>query len=508
LKKELIMSDNRTLIVKLKDFAGQQVTLSGWVYQARSSGKVQFIILRDGSGLCQCVVEKGKIPDDVFDKLEHLGQESSLTITGLVRKEDRSVGGYELAVTNAQVIHATTDYPITPKKHGVDFLLKHRHLHLRSQRQWCIGKIRHTVIDAIRRFFNDNGFTLVDTPILMSAAGEEEQSLFEVDYFGSTLFLTQTGQLHLECAAAAFGKAYCFGPTFRAEKSKTRRHLTEFWMVEPEVAFIDLPGLLELAENFVSNIVSRVLQDNKPQLEALGADIAGLENIKPPFYRLTYTESVEILRGEKTVKFMAEQLIQLKQQKETTEKRITELEAEQTGQIKQWKRDKNAAELITLRADLEEINIKIENNPKHAKLAAEFQWGKDLGGSDETIISLMHNRPVFVTHYPREAKAFYMKTDRDNNKVVQNFDMLAPKGFGEIIGGSVREDDHALLLKRIDEMGLKRESYDWYLDLRKYGSVPHGGFGLGVERTVAWLTGESHIRQCIPFPRMMDKIYI
>ncbi|MBE3144148.1 MAG: asparagine--tRNA ligase, partial [Planctomycetes bacterium] len=323
-----------------------------------------------------------------------------------------------------------------------------------------------------------------------------------------------TGQLHLECAAAAFGKVYCFGPTFRAEKSKTRRHLTEFWMVEPEVAFIDLPGLLELAENFVSNIVSRVLQDNKPQLETIGADIAGLENIKLPFYRLTYTQAVEILKGEKTVKFMAEQLTQLKQQKETIEKRIVELDTEQAGQIKQWKRDKNAAELIALRSDLEEINIKIENNPKHAKLAAEFQWGKDLGGSDETIISLMHNRPVFVTHYPREAKAFYMKTDlsaganRDNNKVVQNFDMLAPKGFGEIIGGSVREDDHALLLKRIDEMGLKRENYDWYLDLRKYGSVPHGGFGLGVERTVAWLTGESHIRQCIAFPRMMDKVYI
>jgi asparaginyl-tRNA synthetase len=498
----------KTYISQLKDFTSQEVTLSGWVYQARSSGKVQFIILRDGSGLCQCVVEKGKVPDDVFDMLEHLGQESSLTITGLVRAEPRSVGGYELAVTNAEIIHATTDYPITPKEHGVDFLLKHRHLHLRSQRQWCIGKIRHTVIDAIRRFFNDNGFTLVDTPILMSAAGEEEQSLFEVDYFGSPLFLTQTGQLHLECAAAAFGKVYCFGPTFRAEKSKTRRHLTEFWMVEPEVAFIELDGLLELAENFVSSIVSRVLKDNKPQLETLGANLAALVNIKPPFYRLTYTQAVETLKGEKTVRFMAEQLTQLKQHKETIEKRIAELETEQSGQIKQWKRDKNASELIALRSDIEEIAIKIENNPRHAKLAAEFQWGKDLGGSDETIISMMHDRPVFVTHYPKQAKAFYMKNDRDNNKVVQNFDMLAPNGFGEIIGGSVREDDYDLLLSRIDEMGLKRDNYSWYLDLRKYGSFPHGGFGLGVERTIAWITGEPHIRQCIPFPRMMDKVYI
>jgi asparaginyl-tRNA synthetase len=501
-------SGNRVNISGLKDQIGQEVTLAGWVYQARSSGKVQFIILRDGTGLCQCVVEKGKVPDDIFDKLEHLGQESSLTITGVVRKDDRSVGGYELAVTNAEVIHATADYPITPKEHGIDFLLKHRHLHLRSQRQWCIGKIRHTVVDAIRRFFNDNGFTLIDTPILMAAAGEEEQTLFEIDYFGSPLYLTQTGQLHLECAAASFGKVYCFGPTFRAEKSKTRRHLTEFWMVEPEVAFIDLDGLLELAENFVSYIVARVLQDNKVQLETLGSDIAGLENIKPPFYRLTYTEAVEVLTSEKAAKFMAEQLTQLKQQKATIEKRIAELETEQTGQIKQWKRDKNAAELIALRSDLEEMDTRIENNPKHAQSAAEFRWGKDLGGSDETIISQMHDKPVFVTHYPRAAKAFYMKTDRSNDKVVLNFDMLAPKGFGEIIGGSVREDDYDMLLKRIEGQGLKRESYDWYLDLRKYGSVPHGGFGLGVERTIAWITGEPHIRQCIAFPRMMDKVYI
>lgn len=501
-------NNNNTYIVKLKDFIGQQVTLAGWVYQARSSGKVQFIILRDGTGLCQCVVEKGKLPDEVFDKLEHLGQESSLTITGIVRAEPRSVGGYELAATNAEIIYPTTDYPITPKEHGIDFLLKHRHLHLRSQRQWCIGKIRHTVVDAIRRFFNDNGFTLIDTPILMAAAGEEEQTLFEIDYFGTPLYLTQTGQLHLECAAAAFGKVYCFGPTFRAEKSKTRRHLTEFWMVEPEVAFIDLDGLLELAENFVSSIVTRVLQDNRSHLETLGADIASLENIKPPFYRLTYSQAVEILTGEKTAKFMTEQLTQLNQQKEIIEKRITGLEAEQTGQIKQWKRDKNAAELIALRSDLEELCLKIENNPKHAKLAAEFQWGKDLGGSDETIISQMHDRPVFVTHYPKKAKAFYMKTDRADDRVVLNFDMLAPRGFGEIIGGSVREDDYYMLVHRIEEKGLKRENYDWYLDLRKYGSVPHGGFGLGVERTIAWLTAEPHIRQCIAFPRMMDKVYI
>jgi len=498
----------KTTIDCLGQFEGKEVTLSGWLYNSRGSGKVQFLIIRDGTGLCQCIVEKGKVSDELFEQLKHLGQESSLAVTGLVRADERSVGGYELAVTDAKIIAPATDYPISPKSHGIDFLLKHRHLHLRSQSQWCIGKIRHTVIDAIRRFFNDNGFTLVDTPILTAAAGEEEQSLFEVDYFGEPVFLTQTGQLHLESAAMSYGKVYCFGPTFRAEKSKTRRHLTEFWMVEPEVAFIELDGLLELAENFVSSIVTRVLRDNKSQLEAIGADIPALEKIKPPFYRLTYTEASEILTSQRAKDFLAGQLEEFKNQKQQIESRIAQLEEEQKGQIKQWKRDKNAAELIELRSELAEVDTKIENNPKHAQLAADFRWGKDLGGSDETIISQMHDKPIFVTHYPKQAKAFYMKTDRDNEDVVLNFDCLAPAGFGEVIGGSIREDDHDRLVERIKQQELKKENYDWYLDLRKYGSVPHGGFGLGVERTVAWITGQKHIRQCIPFPRMMDKVYI
>jgi asparaginyl-tRNA synthetase len=501
-------NSNAVYIERLKDHMGQEVTLKGWLYNSRASGKVQFLIIRDGTGLCQCVAEKGKVHDELFEQLGHLGQESSLSVTGLVRAEERSVGGYELAVTDAQIISPAMDYPITPKSHGIDFLLRHRHLHLRSQGQWCIGKIRHTVIDAVRRFFNDNGFTLVDTPILTATAGEEEQTLFEVDYFGSPLHLTQTGQLHLEAAAMSFGRVYCFGPTFRAEKSKTRRHLTEFWMVEPEVAFIELDGLLELAENFVSSIVGRVLQDNRSQLESVGADIASLEKIKPPFYRLTYTQAVDILTSQKTRDFLAHELEELNSQKQQLEGKIAQLEEEQKGQIKQWKRDKNAAELIDLRAELAEVDTRIENNPKHAQLAAEFRWGKDLGGSDETIISRMHDKPVFVTHYPKQAKAFYMKADRSNEDVVLNFDMLAPAGFGEIIGGSVREDDYDRLVARINEQGLKIENYDWYLDLRKYGSVPHGGFGLGIERTIAWLAAQKHIRQCIPFPRMMDKVYI
>ena len=499
---------NYTTIDSLLQHENQEVTLAGWLYNRRGSGKVQFMIIRDGTGLCQCIVEKGKIPDELFEQLKHLGQESSLTVTGTVRAEQRSVGGYELAVTDAKIISSCEGYPITPKSHGIDFLLKNRHLHLRSHLQWCIGKIRHTVIDAVRRFFNDNGFTLIDTPIITAIAGEEQQSLFEVDYFGSPLHLTQTGQLHLESAAMSYGKVYCFGPTFRAEKSKTRRHLTEFWMVEPEVAFIELDGLLELAENFVSSIVSRVLQHNRGQLETLGANIDALEKIKPPFYRLTYTECVEILTSDKTKDFLTNQLQELREQKKKIESRIAELEEQQTGQIKQWQRDKNAAELIELRSTLSETDTKIENNPKHAQLAADFQWGKDLGGSDETIISQMHDKPVFVTHYPKEAKAFYMKADRENEKVVLNFDLLAPAGFGEIIGGSVREDDYDRLVARIKEQGLSTQNYEWYLDLRKYGSVPHGGFGLGIERTVAWLTDQKHIRQCIPFPRMMDKVYI
>jgi len=497
-----------TTINALGQFVDSEVELYGWLYRGRSSGKIQFLMLRDGTGLCQCIVEKGKIPDELFDALKRLGQESSLCVTGQVRADARSVSGHELAVTGARIISPAQDYPITPKAHGVEFLMKNRHLHLRSQRQWAIGKIRHTVIDAIRQFFNHNGFILVDTPIFTTVAGEEVGSLFEVDYFGEPIHLTQTGQLYLESAAMSYGKVYCFGPTFRAEKSKTRRHLTEFWMVEPEVAFIDLPGLLELGENFISSIVERVLSDNSEQLETLGVDITALEKIKAPFYRLTYTEAVDILTSDRARDFQAQQLTQLQARKQEIDARITEIEQQLGGSLKQWKKDKLSAELIELRSELTETETRIENNPKHAELAANFKWGKDLGGSDETIISLMHDKPVFVTHYPRDAKAFYMKTDRANEKVVENFDLLAPAGFGEIIGGSVREDDYDYLLKRVHEEGLTPDNYDWYLDLRKYGSVPHGGFGLGVERTVAWIAGQKHIRQCIPFPRMMDKVYI
>lgn len=496
-------------ISELQGYVKQEVTLSGWLYKNRPSGKVQFLMLRDGSGLCQCVIEKDKLPEELYDQVKHLGQESSLSLTGLVRQEPRSPGGVELAVTAVQIHSPAVDYPITPKEHGIDFLLKNRHLHLRSQKPWCIGRIRHTVIDAIRRFFNDNGFILVDTPIFTTIAGEGEQTLFEVDYFGQPLHLAQTGQLYLESAAMSFGKVYCFGPTFRAEKSKTRRHLTEFWMVEPEVAYIDLSGLLDLAEDFVFSIVQRVLKDNRSELETLGTNLAALEALQKPFIRLTYSEVVDILTSDRTKTFMAEQLTRFQSEKEALELELSEIEAAQAkGGLKKWQQEKNAQRVLQIRSELAELQVKIENNPKHAQLAADFCWGKDLGGSDETIISQMYDRPIFVTHYPKAAKAFYMKADRTDDRVVENFDLLAPAGFGEIIGGSVREDDHERVLARIDEEGYNPDSYQWYLDLRKYGSVPHGGFGLGVERTVAWLTGEKHIRQCIAFPRLMDKVYL
>lgn len=501
------MCTTRTVrIAELKDLVGQQARINGWLYHARSTGKVLFLVVRDGTGLCQCVVEKGKVDDALFWQLDHLAQESSLQVIGLVRAEPRGPGGVEIGVTGASLIGPSSGYPITPKSHGIDFLMQHRHLHLRSRLPWCIARVRHTVVDAIRGYFNEMGFTLVDTPIITTIAGEEVGSLFRLDYFGQQVALTQTGQLYLEAAAASLGRVYCFGPTFRAEKSKTRRHLAEFWMVEPEVAFIDLAGLMDLAEGLVFHVVDRVLRDNRPELETIGADMAALEKVRPPFYRLTYSEVAEILRSDRTRQFMDMQLQRLQFERQKAICRIRELESMMDKDTKQWQKDKAAAELIDLGGELVEIEAKIENNPKHAALAANFQWGKDLGGSDETIISQMFDKPVFVTHYPRQAKAFYMRQDRTDGRVVENFDLLAPGGFGEIIGGSMREEDYDLLVARMKEEGLDPDQYWWYLDLRRYGTFPHGGFGLGLERTVAWITGQRHVRQCIAFPRTMDKL--
>jgi asparaginyl-tRNA synthetase len=501
------METPKTTISGLCDYVGKTVTLRGWVHKSRSSGKVAFIVLRDGTGLCQCVIEKAEGKEGRFEELRKLGQESSLDLTGEVVADERSVGGHELRVSDARVIQAASDYPITPKPHGIEFLMRHRHLWFRSERQWHILRIRATVIDAIRTYFNSHGFLLIDTPIFAPAAGEGSQTLFQVDYFGEPVYLAQTGQLYLEAACMAHRKVYCFGPTFRAEKSKTRRHLTEFWMVEPEVAFATLDDLVDLAEDFICSLVQRVLRDHREELIELGRDVSDLDAVRKPFYRMTYSGAAELLRGPKARQLLEKDLETKNARAAELGARIEELEAAARGGGKQWQKDKAAAEAIECREERAELEEQIHNIPHHVELAANFQWGGDLGGSDETIISRMHDRPVFVTHYPKQVKAFYMREDRNDPRVIEGFDLLAPQGFGEIIGGSAREEDYDRLVARIEHDGLPKADYEWYLDLRRYGSVPHGGFGLGVERTVAWLCGLKHIRETVPFARMMGRFY-
>jgi len=494
-------------INRLCDHIGQTVMLQGWVYRSRASGKIVFIIVRDGTGRCQCVLEKTEQTDAFFDQAKKISQESALEVSGQVVADERAVGGYELKINQLRIIHAASDYPITSKPHGIDFLMKYRHLWFRSQRQWHILRIRATVVDQIRRFFNERGYVLIDTPIFAPAAGEGAQTLFQVNYFGDEVFLAQTGQLYLEAACMAHRKVYCFGPTFRAEKSKTRRHLTEFWMVEPEIAFATLDDVLDLAEDFVCSIVKRVREDHRADLAELGRCVDDLEAVRKPFHRITYTQAAELLREPGTKEFLVDDLNVKKARVAELDHKIAELEGAAQSGAKQWKKDKAAAEAIDAREERADLQEQIGNIPHHMELAANFEWGGDLGGSDETIISRLHDRPVFVTHYPKHCKAFYMREDRNDQRVVENFDLLAPRGFGEIIGGSAREEDYDRLLARIKHDGLARHDYEWYLDLRRYGSVPHGGFGLGVERTIAWLCGLKHIREAVPFPRMMGKFY-
>ena len=494
-------------IDQMRHNVGKKIELKGWLYNSRSGGKVLFLVLRDGTGLCQAVFEKSEANSDLFARVKHLGQESAITLVGTVREEPRSVGGFELAVEDVNIIHETTDYPITPKSHGIDFLMKNRHLHLRSQRQWAIARIRHTIIDAIRTYFNSNGFTLVDTPIFSPSAGEEEQTLFNVDYFGEDVALAQTGQLYVETAAMSLGKVYCFGPTFRAEKSKTRRHLTEFWMVEPEICYIDLNDLMSVGEGLICSIIDASLANCKHELDILQRDLTDLEKIKPPFAQLSYREAVDMLHSSQVSEWMDSQFHEKNNEKQQLEEQISQWTAEQESAKKQWQKDKLSAQIIAANSQIAELTEQIENIPKHKELAQNFSYGKDLGGSDETIISMQFDTPVFVHRYPKEVKAFYMKPDPDDQSVVLNFDCLAPQGYGEIIGGSMREESYQALHDRIVQLGFDPDNYSWYLDLRKYGSVPHGGFGLGVERTVAWITGVKHIRECIAYPRMMGRVY-
>ncbi|GIR30290.1 MAG: asparagine--tRNA ligase [Candidatus Neomarinimicrobiota bacterium] len=427
-------------VVNIKDldqFENQEVELRGWVYNIRSIGKIWFVILRDGTGLLQGVVVKGEASDETF-LLEHeLNQEDSIIINGTVRKEPRSVGGYELGVKEIKVVnHVTEEFPISPKEHGADFLMSNRHLWLRSKRQNSIMRIRHQVVKAIRDFFDDNGFTLIDSPIFTSNAVEGTTTLFEVDYFERSAYLTQSGQLYQEAGATAFGKTYCFGPTFRAEKSKTRRHLTEFWMVEPEMAYVDLDENMTWAEQLVGFIIQRVLETCANELMLLERDTTKLESIVPPFPRITYDEAVSLLKDN----------------------------------------------------------------------GVEFTYGSDFGAPDETILSEQFDKPILIHRWPANIKAFYMKRDSDNPDLALGVDMIAPEGYGEIIGGGQREDDLDILIDTIRHHDLPLEPFKWYLDLRKFGSVPHSGFGLGLERTVAWICGTKHIRETIPFPRTMSRL--
>ncbi|MEX0736920.1 MAG: asparagine--tRNA ligase [Bacteroidota bacterium] len=427
----------RVYIEELGKHVGEEVFLQGWLYHKRSSGKIRFLLLRDGTGVVQGVMMKGAVPEETFARFDELTQESSFALRGKVRKEDRAPGGFELEVSDLTLYAIAREYPITPKDHGVEFLADRRHLWLRSSRQHAIMRVRHRIIKAIRDFFDDRGFTLVDSPILTPAACEGTSTLFETEYFDlGKAYLTQSGQLYAEAGALAFGKVYCFGPTFRAEKSKTRRHLSEFWMVEPEVAFADLNDDMDLAEEFLEYIVQSVLKDRAAELKALERNISFLENVKRPLPRISYDEAVKIL---------------------------------------------------------------------HAK-GVPFEWGNDFGATDETVISEQFDRPVMVHRYPSQVKAFYMKRDPNNPNVALAVDVLAPEGYGEIIGGSQREDDLDVLLGRIKEHNLPQDAFEWYLDLRRYGTVPHAGFGLGVERTVAWICGLDHVRETIPFPRMIYRL--
>ena len=427
-------------IVNINDlgrYEGQDVELKGWVYNIRNVGKIWFIIFRDGTGLLQGVVVKGEATDETFSLEQELRQEDSVIISGTVKKEPRSVGGYELGVKEIKVVnHVRDEFPISHKEHGADFLMSNRHLWLRSKRQNAIMRVRHQVVKAIRDYFDSNGFTLIDSPIFTGNAVEGTTTLFEVDYFERSAYLTQSGQLYQEAGATAFGKTYCFGPTFRAEKSKTRRHLTEFWMVEPEMAYVDLDENMTWAENLVGFIIERVLENCIQELAILERDLGTLKSITPPFPRITYDEAAKLLKDK----------------------------------------------------------------------GSDFQYGNDFGAPDETLLSEQFDKPLMIHRWPADIKAFYMKRDEQNNELALGVDMIAPEGYGEIIGGGQREDDLDILIDRIRHHDLPLEPFKWYLDLRKYGSVPHSGFGLGLERTVAWICGTKHIRETIPFPRTMSRL--
>jgi len=493
-------------IKNLENFEGQTKTLKGWVYNIRSSKNLHFIELRDGTGLCQCIVSADDVPDQVFEDAGSLKQESSVEISGKVVKDDRSVGGYELHVDDLKIIRVAEDYPITPKEHGVEFLMENRHLWLRSQRQWAAMRVRNTIIYAIHRFFQENDFIQMDAPIFTGNAAEGTTTLFETDYFDEKAYLTQSGQLYAEAMAMAHGKVYTFGPTFRAEKSKTRRHLTEFWMIEPEMAFYDLEMNMDLAEQMIKFIVKSVLDQNASELEILERDTSHLQAAADkPFHRISYTEAVELLKSDKTVNMLDEMEAGRKEEREGLVKEEKELKKEH-GSAKKWRKSQIDQRIKEIHARLTQVEEDLRNIPGWKESAQGFEWGNDFGGSDETILTMQFDAPLIVHRYPAEVKAFYMKRDPENEKLSLAMDVLAPEGFGEIIGGSQREDSLEELQKRIAEHDLPEEVFSWYLDLRRFGSVPHSGYGVGLERTVGWLCGLAHVRETVPFPRMLGRL--
>ncbi len=495
-----------TYIKQLADHQDEIVTLKGWVYNSRSSKALHFIELRDGTGLCQCIVSLDEVGEELFEAAGSLKQESSVEISGKVVKDDRSVGGYELHATDVKVIQVAENYPITPKDHGVEFLMENRHLWLRSQRQWAAMQVRNTIQFAIHRFFQQEGFIRMDAPIFTGNAAEGTTTLFETDYFEEKAYLTQSGQLYGEAMAMAHGKIYTFGPTFRAEKSKTRRHLTEFWMVEPEMAFYDLEMNMDLSEKMLQFIVQSVLDKHENELKILERDTTLLKKAaSQPFKRISYSEAVEQLKGDKTKELLEKMESDRSEELSSIKQELEEIKKEH-GSAKKWRKAQIDQRIKEIHLRIDQVEEDLRNIPVWKESAAKFQWGNDFGGSDETILTMQYDTPLLVHRYPAEVKAFYMKRDPENEKLALALDVLAPEGYGEIVGGSQREEDIDLLKKRIAEHDLPEELFKWYLDLRRYGSVPHSGFGLGIERTVAWICGLSHVRETIPFPRMLGRL--
>ncbi|XWN38170.1 MAG: asparagine--tRNA ligase [Balneola sp.] len=493
-------------INKLSEHVDKQVTLKGWVYNYRSSGSLVFIEMRDGTGLTQCVVAKDDVSESDWEAATSLRQESSLEITGTVKADDRSIGGHEIHVSEVNVVQVAEDYPITPKEHGVEFLMNNRHLWLRSQRQWAAMRVRNEIIFAIHTFFQERNFVQMDSPIFTSNAAEGSTTLFETDYFEEKAYLAQTGQLYGEAMAMAHGLIYTFGPTFRAEKSKTRRHLTEFWMIEPEMAYYDLDMNMDLAEDMIRFITAKVVEKRKSELEILERDISKLEKVaENPFQRITYSEAVEQLKSKETAD-MLDQMVEDRKQEEKDLKKEREEIKKEHGSAKKWRKKQIDQRVIEIGQRLDQIEEDYRNIPQWKESAQNFEWGNDFGGSDETVLMLQQEVPLMVHRWPAEIKAFYMKRDPEDERLVLGVDVLAPEGYGEIIGGSQREDDLEFLENHIEKHDLPMDVFGWYLDLRRFGSVPHSGFGLGLERTVAWLCGLSHVRETIPFPRMMGRL--